>query len=143
MGGRRAIENNPGYHAVHNWIRNIFGAPNICERCGTRNAKRFEWANKSRQYKRDISDWERLCVTCHRRDGFVYGEYGEPWNKGKHIQTNTGRTHFKKGHPPFNKKRLPRICLNCKKNFQPSSARRLYCKRRCYLLSVRADVKTK
>lgn len=21
-----------------------------------------------------------------------------PWNKGKHVQTNTGRTHFKKGH---------------------------------------------
>jgi len=26
-----------------------------------------------------------------------------PWNKGKHIQTNTGRTHFKKGLIPWNK----------------------------------------
>ena len=25
------------------------------------------------------------------------------WNKGKHIQTNTGRTHFKKGLIPWNK----------------------------------------
>lgn len=25
------------------------------------------------------------------------------WNKGLHIQTNTGRTHFKKGHIPFSK----------------------------------------
>lgn len=26
-----------------------------------------------------------------------------PWNKGNHIQTNTGRTHFKKGCVSFNK----------------------------------------
>lgn len=25
------------------------------------------------------------------------------WNKGKHVQTNTGRTHFKKGQIPWNK----------------------------------------
>ena len=30
---------------------------------------------------------------------------GQPaWNKGKHIQTNTGRTHFKKGLIPWSKK---------------------------------------
>jgi hypothetical protein len=27
---------------------------------------------------------------------------GEPWNKGQHIQLNTGRTHFKKGQIPHN-----------------------------------------
>ena len=26
-----------------------------------------------------------------------------PWNKDKHIQLNTGRTHFKKGYKPWNK----------------------------------------
>lgn len=26
------------------------------------------------------------------------------WNKGTHIQTNTGKTHFKKGFTPWNKK---------------------------------------
>jgi len=26
-----------------------------------------------------------------------------PWNKGKHIQTNTGRTHFKKGQIGWSK----------------------------------------
>jgi len=30
------------------------------------------------------------------------------WNKGKKIQTNTGKTHFKKGNiPPFKGKHLP------------------------------------
>jgi len=30
--------------------------------------------------------------------------YGKPaWNKNQHIQTNTGRTHFKKGHSSWNK----------------------------------------
>jgi hypothetical protein len=27
----------------------------------------------------------------------------KPWNKGKHIQLNTGKTHFKKGIIPWNK----------------------------------------
>lgn len=29
---------------------------------------------------------------------------GLPWNKGKNTQTNTGRTHFAKGHIPANYK---------------------------------------
>lgn len=37
-------------------------------------------------------------------EGFV------PWNKGKEITTNTGRTHFKKGFTPWNKgKKCPQV----------------------------------
>lgn len=56
---------NPSYHAVHEWINDVLGKPKRCEFCGTITAKRYEWANKSREYKRDVKDWIRLCKSCH------------------------------------------------------------------------------
>lgn len=144
---------NAGYNAKHVWIRKVLGTPSRCERCKTITAKKYEWANKSRQYKRDITDWERLCVSCHRKDGYASGEYIH-WNKGKHIQTNTGRTHFKKGQSawnegkpapwaiggfkkgmvPWNKYLQPKNCEKCLKQFQPRCATdaNRYCSRICY-----------
>lgn len=54
-----------GYDALHDWVKRELGKPNKCEHCGTETAKRFEWANKSHEYKRDITDWIRLCKICH------------------------------------------------------------------------------
>lgn len=73
-----------GYSGIHMWIRREFGTPSICEECGVTDGKKFEWANKSGEYKRDRGDWLRLCTLCHRRrdrakavaSGWV------PWNKG-------------------------------------------------------------
>ena len=56
-----------GYHALHKWIIAQKGKPNMCELCGTKDSTRYEWANKSREYKRDFSDWMRLCISCHRK----------------------------------------------------------------------------
>ena len=56
-----------GYPGVHDWIKEHYGRPNICENCKTTTAKRFEWANISGKYKRDISDFKRLCTKCHRK----------------------------------------------------------------------------
>jgi hypothetical protein len=53
-----------GYIAHHMRIYK-FGKPSLCEHCGTTTAKRFEWANISKEYKMDRSDWLRLCVSCH------------------------------------------------------------------------------
>lgn len=57
--------NDAGYHAKHYWVYRQLGKPNKCEFCGTEKAKRFEWANKSGKYKREIEDWVRLCSSCH------------------------------------------------------------------------------
>ncbi len=54
-----------GYHALHNWVARQLGKPSKCEHCSDTTAKRYEWANISREYKRDISDWVRLCSSCH------------------------------------------------------------------------------
>ncbi len=54
-----------GYMALHRWINSRLGHPSQCENCGTGDAPRFEWANISGEYKRDLSDWARLCKRCH------------------------------------------------------------------------------
>ena len=148
-------ENNPcwkgddvGYHALHAWVQRELGTPKKCVRCGTTKAKRYEWANISREYKRNLSDWERLCVSCHRKEGYERGEY-ETWNKGKSIQTNTGRTHikpgqrlsiateFKKGLVPWNRYLDPKHCKRCGELFQPREATRKFCSKRCYWDSLK------
>lgn len=61
-----------GYHALHTWITRRLGSPSKCERCGTTTAKRFQWANISHKYKRDLGDWMRLCPSCHIRYDNAY-----------------------------------------------------------------------
>ena len=56
---------NVGYHALHDWVKKHLGRPKYCEFCKSTVAKTYEWANKSGQYKRDLSDWYRLCRKCH------------------------------------------------------------------------------
>lgn len=56
-----------GYQALHDWIKRNLGKPQACKHCNTTIAKRFEWANISGKYKRDINDFMRLCTSCHHR----------------------------------------------------------------------------
>lgn len=114
-----------GYGALHSWISRNKGKANHCENkdCLSRNPKKFEWSNISGEYKRDINDYESLCIKCHRKK-----DLGKipPWNKGKKLhysvwnkgkktglvpktawkkgQTPEGSKLFKKGHKPWNKK---------------------------------------
>jgi len=54
------------YFSKHIWVNHWKGSPKICEICGTTTAKRYEWANISGEYKRDLNDYIRLCASCHR-----------------------------------------------------------------------------
>src|SRR5438128_11421542 len=56
-----------GYFGLHLWVNRKLGRPSLCESCKTKKAKKFEWANKSGEYKRDLEDWLRLCTSCHRK----------------------------------------------------------------------------
>lgn len=57
---------NVGYLALHQWIKRCYGKPKKCEVCGTTDKnKRYEWANISGTYRRDINDFKRLCKECH------------------------------------------------------------------------------
>lgn len=54
-----------GYAAKHIWLDRNYGKPQSCEKCNTTSSKKFHWANLSGLYKRERSDYMRLCVRCH------------------------------------------------------------------------------
>lgn len=63
---------NNGYSFIHKWIKEKLGSPKYCEICKLsktpKGKKRyFHWSNKSGKYLKDISDWQRLCVKCHKK----------------------------------------------------------------------------
>lgn len=71
------------YFGLHAWVSRELGKPSVCEFCGTTTAKKYEWANKSREYRRDLNDWIRLCRPCH-------AQYDDIAKKG----WQTRRQHF-------------------------------------------------
>ena len=59
------------YTGLHQWVSRQLGKPKKCEFCGTTTARKFEWANINKEYKRNLTDWVRLCTKCHRN--YDYG----------------------------------------------------------------------
>lgn len=58
-----------GKESLHGWLKRQLGFPSKCEFCGfeSDNHHKIHLANKSHEYKRDINDWIRLCVPCHKK----------------------------------------------------------------------------
>lgn len=54
-----------GYFGLHEWVGRRLGKPKYCDHCNRMDQPKYEWANKSHQYLRDVSDWIRLCSSCH------------------------------------------------------------------------------
>ena len=61
--------NGAGYISKHLWVKNHFGLPTTCEKCGKENlkGKYINWANISGKYLRKRKDWLRLCRKCHHQ----------------------------------------------------------------------------
>lgn len=55
-----------GYSALHSRLYTRFGKPTACSVCGTRSAKRFEYANLSQSYL-GIYDFAPMCTSCHSK----------------------------------------------------------------------------
>ena len=89
------------YQALHDWVKRYLGRPQICTNCGTISAKRYEWANISGDHKREITDWVRLCVKCHRlMDGnsinnyanktpFFFNRWSNSWEVRRNFRTSS------------------------------------------------------
>lgn len=55
-----------GYWGLHKWVERHLGKPSHCAYCQTISAKKYDWANISHTYRRDLSDFIRLCSKCHK-----------------------------------------------------------------------------
>lgn len=67
---------NPNYRELHLLIENKYGKAKTCE-INSAHPGRYEWANISRTYKKDKSDWIQLCAKCHKKfDGVNKGGVG-------------------------------------------------------------------
>lgn len=57
-----------GYRGLHKWVELMLGKPTHCANCKKSSLKprQYQWANVSHAYKRELSDWVRLCVKCHK-----------------------------------------------------------------------------
>ena len=64
---RRWKGDKAGYVAIHLWIVKHWGKADHCDKCGTLEASRYEWANPGRLYRRERVDWLQLCPSCHRK----------------------------------------------------------------------------
>ena len=62
-----------GYFGLHTWIQRNMGKAKICTNrenqflpfeC-SKKSNYYDWANRSRKYKRDKDDWLELCHSCH------------------------------------------------------------------------------
>jgi len=59
---------NVSYKGLHAWVRMNLSSEGKCWDCG--KEARLDVANISQEYKRDLSDWEYLCRSCHMiKDG--------------------------------------------------------------------------
>jgi len=55
-----------GYWGIHAWVIRELGKPKRCEHCGDTTKTKYEWASIGHLYKRDLTNWIRLCTKCHR-----------------------------------------------------------------------------
>lgn len=58
------------YQGLHQWVRRSLRQPVHCQSCFLN--KPLEVANISQEYKRDLTDWEWICRSCHmKKDGRI------------------------------------------------------------------------
>lgn len=74
------------YGALHDYVKYHLPKPEKCQNCGAK--KKLDLANKSGEYKRNLSDWEWLCRLCHMiKDGRVNNLPN--YNRGRKLPERT------------------------------------------------------
>ena len=57
------------YCTKHSFVSRKKGKPLLCSLCGKTggNRRRYNWANIDHEYSRNLNDYIRLCVKCHKQ----------------------------------------------------------------------------
>lgn len=63
------------YTSLHHWVNKKLGKASYCSNDRTHKTRRFEWANISGEYLRDLHDYRPLCVSCHRKQDYTATTY--------------------------------------------------------------------
>lgn len=56
------------YRSLHKWVERNLGKAFRCMINEAHKSTRYHWANISKEYKRDLSDWMMMCPSCNCRD---------------------------------------------------------------------------
>jgi len=105
-----------GYCALHEWVKNRLKKPELCEKCNKRKA--YDLANKSGQYKRDLSDWEWLCRRCHME---IDGRLKKNLFRNKKIRV----------------KKICQVCGNEYKVILSQKDKSRFCCRKCFAIEFK------
>lgn len=63
---KKFTRNDATYLEIHRWVYKTLGKATKCEHCGIEaTGRKMNWANKTQQYLKEISDWIQLCPSCH------------------------------------------------------------------------------
>ena len=57
------VGDKASYQAIHTWLRKHHKKPSCCSYCG--DSKKLDWASKTKEYTRNISEYVALCRGCH------------------------------------------------------------------------------
>jgi hypothetical protein len=58
---------NAGYVSKHKWVAKHLGKAIFCSFNCNHISTKYEWANISGEYKRELNDYLSLCAKCHRQ----------------------------------------------------------------------------
>jgi hypothetical protein len=111
---RRWKGDDASYVAKHMWIIKHYGNASKCSFNPSHVARRYEWANISGEYKRDISDYLELCPSCHRK--YDYDKKALKRGNGKKKICKHG--HELTEHTIYVDSRGYRNCKECRKESQ-------------------------
>jgi hypothetical protein len=85
--------NSPEYQRIHRWVVRTLGKAYKCSKDATHQSKRFDWSNISRQYLRNIEDWQQLCRACHRQYDGVTEEGRKKISEANKINSLGNTSH--------------------------------------------------
>ena len=84
------------YRWLHYWVEKQLGKPAHCNTCGTTEKRKYGWANVSGRYLKDVSDWIRLCCSCHSKMDKKWRRWQEEYCKNGHRMVLSNLYFYKR-----------------------------------------------